>query len=313
MTFENGSFTNIGYHTITPEGVNGLTIASNTFVHDKNFMDLEVDNDGLGNGAGTPTGDGQWNITIENNTFSDGAALWVSSIQGQCIPQKNIVIEGNVLDATSGGLDVVLGGSESSSCGQDTGLTIEDNVSHGAARSPCGGSIASPPVCSMIEVDDYRDVTISGNYLTANDGDPQHNYYDNTIFVPCMTFNGVSTALVQDNTCNNAWDVWDATQAQFPSSNYPNTAIAIAVIPTGSRRPRRESQPIRRATHSAHEARGHAPALGSLTIEPVGGPRRRAGEHRSEAHAASSRALVGIEYVEPMTGVRSTSTAQHRR
>ncbi len=224
VTFENGAFTNIGYHTITPEGVNGLTISSNVFTSDRNFMDMEVDNNGAGNGAGTPVGAAQWNVTVENNTFTDGSPLWVTSMQGSCIPQENVVIEGNVLDATSSGIMIVLGGSQSSSCGQDSGLTIEDNVSYGAAGSPCGGSIAAGPACSMIEIDDYSDVTISGNYFSADDGDT--NYYPNTVFVPCITFNGVSNAVVENNTCNNAWDVWDATHAQFPSSDYPNTAIS---------------------------------------------------------------------------------------
>ena len=55
VTFENGAFSYIGYHTFTPEGVIGLTIANNRFIHTSNFMDLEVDNGGQGNGAGTPT------------------------------------------------------------------------------------------------------------------------------------------------------------------------------------------------------------------------------------------------------------------
>jgi hypothetical protein len=225
ITFENGAFTNIGYHTITPEGVNGLTISSNRFTNDGNFMDLEVDNNGDGNGAGTPTGNAQWNITVENNTFTDGSALSISSTQGECIPQKNLVIEGNVLDATTQGIAIVLGGSESSSCGQDSGLTIENNVSDGDAHSPCGGSVATPPACSMIEIADYKDVTISGNYFTANDGEPEYDYYDNTIYVPCITFQGVADATVQDNTCNNAWDIWDSVNWQFQETDFTNTAI----------------------------------------------------------------------------------------
>ena len=134
-------------------------------------MDLEVDNNGDGNG-GTPTGDAQWNVTVEGNTFTDDSGLSVTSIQGQCIPQKNLVIEDDVLDTSSDGLTIVLGGSESSSCVQDTGLTIENNTSLGGASSPCGGSIAAPPACSMIEVADYKNVTISGNFFTANDGAP---------------------------------------------------------------------------------------------------------------------------------------------
>ncbi len=78
----------------------------------------------------------------------------------------------------------------------------------------------------MIEIADYKTVTISGNFFTANDGEPQFNYHDTTIFVPCITFNGVSTALVENNICNNAWDIWDSTNAQFPSADYGNSAIS---------------------------------------------------------------------------------------
>ncbi len=78
----------------------------------------------------------------------------------------------------------------------------------------------------MIEVADYKNVNISGNFLTANDGAPAYDYYDNTIYVPCMTFTGVSNAAVENNTCNNAWDIWDSSDAQFPYWNYPNTAIS---------------------------------------------------------------------------------------
>lgn len=226
ITYENGAFANIGYHTITPEGVNGLTIASNRFTNDGNFMDMEVDNNGDGNAAGTPTGNAQWNITIKDNTFTDNSALSISSLQGECIPQKNLVVEGNLLDSTSQGITMVLGGSGSSKCGQDSGLTIQGNISWGDAHSPCGGSVASPPACSMIEIADYKNVDIAGNYFTANDGEPAYDYYDNTIYVPCITFSGVATAWVSNNTCNNAWDIWDTTNWQFPSDDYVNSDIS---------------------------------------------------------------------------------------
>jgi hypothetical protein len=58
----------------------------------------------------------------------------------------------------------------------------------------------------MIQVADYKNVTISGNYLTANDGEPNYDYYD--------------------NTCNNAWDIWDSTNWQFPSYDYTDSGIS---------------------------------------------------------------------------------------
>lgn len=230
ITFENGAMSNIGYHSFTPEGVNGLNILNNTFAHDGNFMDMEVDNNcpytGPTSGCGNttmPTGTAQWNITISGNTFSDDSGLGIDSLQGICIPQKNLVIEDNVLDATSRGLSMQLGGSGSSSCPQDSGLTIEGNVSAGPAKSPCGGSIVGGPACSMIEIADYANVDITNNQFTAYDG--SDDYFPNTIFVPCITFQGVATATVTGNTCNNAYDIWDDDSAQFPSTAFTNSGI----------------------------------------------------------------------------------------
>lgn len=225
ITVENSTYSNIGYHTFTPEGVNGLTIRGNTFVNDGNFMDLEVDGIALGPGnTTTPTGIGQWNLTVDGNTFTAASAMSVTSLQSPCIPQKNLIFSNNTLDPTSKGITFQLGGSASNQCAQDTGLTISGNKSAGIAHSPCGGSIATPPACSMIEINDYSGVTIAANTFTAYDGDP--GYFPNTIFVPCITLTGVANALIKGNTCNNSWDVWDATQAQFPSTNFPNSAIS---------------------------------------------------------------------------------------
>ena len=224
ITFENGAMTNIGYHTFTPEGVNGLNILNNRFSNDGNFMDMEVDNNDppLAPGA-TPTGDAQWNITINDNIFTDNSALSVTSLQGICIPQKNLVIQGNELETTSQGFSMQLGGSGSSTCPRDTGITIENNISVGAASSPCGGSIVGGPACSMIEIADYSGVTIRYNRFTAFDG--TSSYFPNTLYVPCITFQGVAMASVVGNICTNAYDVWDTNNWQFPSTDFTNSRI----------------------------------------------------------------------------------------
>ena len=225
IRFQNGAMSNIGYHTITPEGVNGLAILNNRFVNDGNFMDMEVDNDGPGNGA-TPVGVAQWNITVKGNTFTQGAALNIDSLQGACVPQRNVTIAQNTLTASSQGLSILLGGSgaAASSCPRDSGLTIVNNSSLGPAGSPCGGSIASPPGCSMIEIADYSNVRIQGNTFTANDG--EQGYFENTIWVPCITLQGVAGASIVDNACTNAYDVWDSVNWQFQSTDYVDSGIS---------------------------------------------------------------------------------------
>ena len=224
ITFENGAMTNIGYHTFTPEGVNGLKILNDDFANDGNFMDMEIDNNDAPLPPGTaPTGNAQWNITIENNTFTDNSALQVDSLQGSCIPQKNLVIEGNVLDTSTRGFMMQLGGSGSNACPQDSGLTLADNNSVGPVSSPCGGSIVGGPACSMIEIADYADVNIKDNRFTAFDGNP--SYFPNTIFVPCITLQGVTAATLSGNVCTNAYDVVDSDNAQFPSTDFTNSNI----------------------------------------------------------------------------------------
>jgi hypothetical protein len=225
ITFENGSMLFIGYHVITPEGVNGLNILDNRFAYDGNFMDMEVDTSGPGNGS-VPTGVGQWNVNIWGNTFSTGARLDIDSLQGSCIPQANITIVGNKVLASGNGMVMLLGGSASPWCGRDPNLTIENNVSLHPTRSPCGGSILSPPGCSMIEIADYSNVTISGNWFTAADGTP--TYFPNTVYVPCITLQGVQTASIVHNVCANAWDVWDTTNWQFQEIDFPTTSAVTA-------------------------------------------------------------------------------------
>jgi hypothetical protein len=225
ITFENGSMSYIGYHVFTPEGVNGLYIRNNQFTHAGNFMDMEVDANGPGNGS-VPTGAAQWNVTVDRNTFGAGAGLTVYSLQGSCIPQTNVTISHNLVQADGRGLSILLGGSGSSSCGRDTNLRVEDNESLAPTSSPCGGSIVSGPNCSMIEVADYADVTISGNRFTAFDGTP--TYFANTIYVPCITLQGVDTATIENNVCADSWDVWDTWYWQFQATAFPSTSGVTA-------------------------------------------------------------------------------------
>jgi hypothetical protein len=74
----------------------------------------------------------------------------------------------------------------------------------------------------MIEVADYSNVTIANNQFQANDGMP--SYFPNTIWVPCITLQGVLTATIEKNACNNAWDIWDTTSAQFKASEFAPTS-----------------------------------------------------------------------------------------
>jgi hypothetical protein len=245
ITFENGSMAYIGYHVFTPEGVNGLNILNNQFAYDGNFMDMEVDADGPGF-VSPVTGVAELNVNIWGNTFSQRAGLSIDSLQGACIPQADITIVGNTVRPDGSGISMLLGGSGSPWCGgRDFNLTIQNNVSLAQAGSPCGGSIATPPACSMIEIADYANVTMIGNWFTAFDGTP--TYFPNTIYIPCITLQGVETATIERNVCADAWDVWDTTNWQFQATGFPATSgvtacgnvygLMMPIAPAGGQRP----------------------------------------------------------------------------
>ncbi len=231
IVFENGHFTNIGYHVLTLEGVNGLTFAGNAVSGFRNFADLEVDNScvysgpssGCYDSTGTPTSTAQWNVTIKGNTFTNatGFGNWIESEQGTCIPQKNLDIENNTLDGSVDGTIVLTGSG--GSCPTDSNLTIVGNTSTAPSLSPCGGSIAAPPSCALMEISDYSGVTISGNAITAFDGLP--GYFPNTPYTPCIALGAVHAAWVTHNTCNNTLLSVSTAGLQFPPANGSNSSL----------------------------------------------------------------------------------------
>ena len=243
ITFENGTMTDIGYHAWVPEGVSGLTIANNVFTDVGNFMDLEIDNnygppyntcddtyaDGL-------TGNAQCNITVEDNHFVSSNLALTSVSNGQCIPMGNVKVIGNMMDVNSS-FNAALMGSNSTSaddCPQDHNLQIENNIQAVCTPSGytgcgggggCGGSYASPgSFCAIVQIATWKNVTISGNQFLASAGNP--GYFPNTPSVPCISVDQSANVAIDDNGCNNAWNVWDPYHIQFPpNSSFSNTNI----------------------------------------------------------------------------------------
>ena len=230
VSFVNGDLSNIGYHALTLEGVNGLRFSGNLVSGFASFADLEVDNScgaslnsGCYDSGGNPTSTAQWNVTISGNSFIDATsnANWIESEQGSCIPQKNLSIESNWLDGSVDGT-IVLNGS-GGSCATDGNVTIADNLSMAPSHSPCGGSIAAPPACALIEITHYSGVTIAGNTLAAFDGNP--GYFANTPYTPCIALGDVRGASVTWNTCNNTLPWVSSVGLQFPPADATNTGL----------------------------------------------------------------------------------------
>lgn len=230
VTYENSRISNVGYHVLTVEGADGLDFVHNQVTHDAGFMNLEVDN-ACGSDScltnGQPTGIAQWNITVNGNSFTDSRsnnAAWIFSQEDNCIPQKNLSISDNTLDATvSAG--IVLDGSREADCqANDTGLSIVGNRAQDATASPCGGAITSPPGCAIIEVEDYTGVTVENNTIPAFDGYPA--YFPDTPYVPCMGLQAVNTATIMNNACPGTWDGVGTAGMQFPALTSVNTGLS---------------------------------------------------------------------------------------
>ncbi|MGH9028065.1 MAG: hypothetical protein ACRDV4_00385, partial [Acidimicrobiales bacterium] len=204
----------------TPEGVNGLYLTGDTFENEGNFMDLEVDFPCSGPdyclSNGLPTGPAQWNVYVTGDTFTDGrGGNWVESEQAACIPQHNLVFENDTLDSTVDS-NMVLLGSRSMECSEDSDLT----VSNITATYPASGAPRTPD----INVQDYSGVTISGNNLTFFAGLP--TYYPDTPGWPGVSLCSVNGAVVENNVFNNAYAATETdTDCPFWSGSPPSSHL----------------------------------------------------------------------------------------
>jgi hypothetical protein len=241
ITYENGAMSNIGYHAITPEGVNGLTIENNTFSSVTN-MDMEVDISQYGppfdtcadTAAQGLTGAAQCNISIIGNHFVGSRFGIVSSSNGACIPHGNFKIENNTFTNGSS-LALQIEGSQSAACPRDDGLTITGNVVtpdanfDGAATGWYSCSIASPslgtgPCGAALDIADYQNVDIENNQFLMAAGNP--NWYADTIYTESLSLQGDENVTIKNNGFNNGWNVWADAGFQWPHNEYQNVNIS---------------------------------------------------------------------------------------
>jgi hypothetical protein len=235
VTFENGAMSNIGYHTFTLEGVNGLTIENNTFTSVTD-MDMEVDIGQYGPPFNTCTdtadqgltGVAQCNISIIGNHFVSSQFGIESSSNGACIPHGNFKIENNTFTNGSS-LALQIEGSQSAACPRDNGLTITGNtvVPDSAIGGGAGGwyscSITTAPCGAALDIADYQNVTIENNQFLMQAGNP--GYGANTIYTRSLAFQGDANVTIKDNGFNNGWNVWSGSGAQWAHTEYPNVNI----------------------------------------------------------------------------------------
>jgi mannan endo-1,4-beta-mannosidase len=190
VNIQSSTFTYAGYHGLTVESVNGLTVNNSTFTNmGVDAMDFEYDVYSTAfDASGQPTQAAEDNVTISNTTWANFSYDWFASIQGQSpgVQEDNIVLYHNTIDAHSPLVEVV--GTNPATTPteyQNSGLTIVGNKGLQTALPTLGGSIADPPgnVAAMT-IQGVVNVNISNNSLPLYDGEP--GYFENTPYISVL-------------------------------------------------------------------------------------------------------------------------------
>ena len=112
ISVTHSTFTNAGYHGLTVESVDGLTVSHDTFNGiGVDAMDFEYDDYSTPfNPDGTPYWAAQDNVTISNNTWENwNGSDWFASVQGQVpgVQEKDLTITDNYLRGNGPMFEVV--------------------------------------------------------------------------------------------------------------------------------------------------------------------------------------------------------------
>ena len=247
VTIDNSTFTGIGYHTLTPESVNGLLVENSTF--DSADFDAEVDFNCQASkppypDAGNPCGSiaspsvGAENITFIHNTFPSGAFMELSI---SCLPTGNWLITDNNFGNGALDLGMPLGYSATAyACGAYQNLTITNNTGNASSGSgrPLWGSGSE-----FWDIYGWNNVNISNNTLafpTVQVGDKvmnlcadSHTNIENNSLTNLNTFyttncgTGLSNGSL--NICGNTYGAAGKTQTEG-SCNTPSVSLSTPLL-----------------------------------------------------------------------------------
>ena len=156
VNIQSSTFTNAGYHGLTVESVNGLTVNNSTFTNmGVDAIDMEYDVYSTAFDAqGNPLQAAQDNISITNDTWTHFLDDWFASIQGQLpgVQQDNVLLSNNTLDAHSPLIEII--GTNpylTPTQYQNRGLIVTPNKNLQPAIGTTGASIAiRTPVMSPL-------------------------------------------------------------------------------------------------------------------------------------------------------------------
>jgi hypothetical protein len=207
-------FTNAGYHGLTVESVNGLTIEHDTFTNmGVDAIDMEYDNYSTTFDAnGNPQEAAEDNVMIANDYWANFNDDWISSLQGQSpgVQEDNVTLTHNRIDAKSPLVQIVGTNPYLTSAKYwNRGLTITDNRGLQVALPTTGASIVDPPgnVAAM-QIQGVVGVTISNNKLPLFDGTT--TYYRNTPYIAVLQAYEDQRFIFEGNTFSGAYDLLQA-------------------------------------------------------------------------------------------------------
>lgn len=208
------TFTSAGYHGLTVESANGLTVSGDTFTGmGVDAIDFEYDI----YSTSIVNGHAQWaaedNITIgPNNTWSNFRADWFASLQGQVpgVQEQNVTLTGNTINNV-GPLIQILGTNPADTTTPyvNAHLTVTNNTATQASGPTHGGSITTPWAGSAMEVGYVADVNVSNNNLPMFDGVciPGAVYFCNTPYIAAIRVWGSNGLTILNNAFNGALGV----------------------------------------------------------------------------------------------------------
>ena len=208
------TFTNAGYHGLTVESANGLTVSGDTFTGmGPDAMDFEYDI----YSTSIVNGQAQWaaedNITIgPNNTWSNFSSDWLASLQGQVpgVQEQHVTLTGNTIN-NSAPLIQILGTNPADTTAPyvNSHLTITNNTATQPALPTHGGSIATQWPGSAMEVQYVAAVNVSNNVFPMFDGTCTLGlvYFCDTPYIAAIRVWGSNGLTIMDNVFNGALGV----------------------------------------------------------------------------------------------------------
>lgn len=167
VDIESSTFNLAGYHDLTVESVDGLTVNNCAFVGGNTAIDFEYDSYST---VFSPSGQAQQaaqdNVKITNDKWSGFANDWFASLQGQLpgVQQQNVTLSGNTIDAPSPLIEVT-GTNPYLTPKQywNEGLTVTNNHGLQPAISTHGGG--APGTEATMQIQAVVGLSITNNTL----------------------------------------------------------------------------------------------------------------------------------------------------